>query len=470
MINPLTGIIFGLIIYLFFKPENLLIDADTGWHLMAGQWIIDHHAVPFNNVFSYDTGNYQWYNISWLWDVLFGFIYKYTGLYGTVAATILVLILTILLVARICFYRGGGVISTAEIFITSVFTFISAALVRPHISTYLFTAITLFLCYKLKNQKRLWPLALLPFIIILWANMHGGFIVGFSIIFSFFGEMILRKSYPRPLLLIASTIACLLAVLLNPIGLEVFAGINRSLSGPMASHINEWQITEDPVNYIYTAMFLIVFAFNWRKFSLAEIILSFFWLVQSVLSFRNLPIFVIISAPALAAGLHQFVMSRPNIAEKEISYAKKFSPRSFAFVLVIFGCILTSGVWQKVIKFDPNKVPNYPVKELNFVMSNYPNNRFFNNYDIGGYVILGSNGKLKTFVDGRAETGFPNDVLQDYLKFHLREKNWPQIFDKYKINGIIISQFEDLQIDTIEKDPQWRLVFEGDKANVYVRP
>ena len=60
---------FACLFYLTNAPL-LLAHYDLGWHLAAGDLIRDQGNIPFHDPWSFTSGGRQWFNLSWLWDVL----------------------------------------------------------------------------------------------------------------------------------------------------------------------------------------------------------------------------------------------------------------------------------------------------------------------------------------------------------------------------------------------------------------
>ncbi len=60
---------FACVYYLSNAPL-LLGHYDLGWHLAAGDLIRDQGNIPFQDPWSFTSGGRQWYNLSWLWDVI----------------------------------------------------------------------------------------------------------------------------------------------------------------------------------------------------------------------------------------------------------------------------------------------------------------------------------------------------------------------------------------------------------------
>ena len=51
--------------------NRLLIDPDTLWQITVGQWIIDHRAVPTEDVYSFTMRGQPWISTQWLSQVMY---------------------------------------------------------------------------------------------------------------------------------------------------------------------------------------------------------------------------------------------------------------------------------------------------------------------------------------------------------------------------------------------------------------
>ena len=60
------------------------------WHLAAGRWIVEHHAIPRTDTLSYMLHDAPWINLQWLFDL------SVYSLYRTGGPTLLVLASTLL--------------------------------------------------------------------------------------------------------------------------------------------------------------------------------------------------------------------------------------------------------------------------------------------------------------------------------------------------------------------------------------
>src|ERR1041385_4594891 len=73
-----------VLLYLVLPAQALLPidDPDIWWRFRVGEWIVQHHAVPFVDYYSaYDAGK-PWIEYSWLFALLMYWLHAYFGLVG----------------------------------------------------------------------------------------------------------------------------------------------------------------------------------------------------------------------------------------------------------------------------------------------------------------------------------------------------------------------------------------------------
>src|SRR6478672_2419383 len=73
----LVATVVCLIILLAGK--NLLRDGDSYWHVAVGHWIVDHHAFPVSDSFSFTFTGSRWIAKEWLSQLLYAGAYALAG-------------------------------------------------------------------------------------------------------------------------------------------------------------------------------------------------------------------------------------------------------------------------------------------------------------------------------------------------------------------------------------------------------
>src|ERR1700733_13410676 len=118
-----------LSLYYLANAPLLLGHYDLGWHLAAGDLIRDTGAVPFHDPWSFTSGGRQWYNLSWLWDVLASVVFQYTNFSG-------LLLSVVACGAVIAGYRASVCLRSGASAIAACISVLSACLLYPAFVAY----------------------------------------------------------------------------------------------------------------------------------------------------------------------------------------------------------------------------------------------------------------------------------------------------------------------------------------------
>src|SRR5665647_63895 len=170
-------------VYYLSNTQLLLGHYDLGWHLAAGDLIRDQGNIPFQDPWSFTSEGRQWYNLSWLWDVIASVIFQYTKFWGLTLFVVACGAVIAGYLTSICLSSGASVTAVCiSVFAASLLypsfatppnVYLAAA---PNTSTMLFCVIFYGEC--LKRTRWFW----LPLMMILWVNLHGGFVLGFLVV------------------------------------------------------------------------------------------------------------------------------------------------------------------------------------------------------------------------------------------------------------------------------------------------
>jgi hypothetical protein len=107
---------------------------------------------------------------------------------------------------------------------------------RSHAYTFFFFGVTLFCLEELRGGRR-WPVAALPLVMLLWSNLHGGFVAGLGVVFLYAAAAVLLR---KDIAVMAGTAAaCAAVTFLNPYGVKFWLYLVLALLHPRA-RITEW--------------------------------------------------------------------------------------------------------------------------------------------------------------------------------------------------------------------------------------
>ncbi|HEV2688066.1 MAG TPA: hypothetical protein VGV35_05915, partial [Bryobacteraceae bacterium] len=256
-------IFVALLSVLAFTPLSvrLLGDAGIGWHIRAGQQILATHTIPRVDSFSSTMAGKPWFAWEWLYDLLVGRLEATLGLNGVVWFTAVVIAAVFAWTFRLLTARGTNLLVAVVLVLLAVAASMIHFLARPHVVSWLFTLVWFWILDSSerasfeRRRRRLW---MLPLLMLVWVNMHGGFLIGFVLLGIFFLgaawtwfrakesriEEALQKiaAGKRAWRLFIVGLLCVAASLVNPYGWKLYGHVYSYLSNRfLMDHIDEFQ-------------------------------------------------------------------------------------------------------------------------------------------------------------------------------------------------------------------------------------
>jgi hypothetical protein len=171
-------LLVGLAVYAVAigAARDVLNDGDTLSHIVIGRWIIEHRAIPFADPFSHTFRGQSWVPHEWLAELVLGAVYDRLGWGGVVAVAGLAAATAFALLAG-ALQRALGprraAIGAALAFLLTI----PHLLARPHVLALPLLVVWTAGVVRARDEGRAPPLALLP-VMVLWCNLHGGFVIG----------------------------------------------------------------------------------------------------------------------------------------------------------------------------------------------------------------------------------------------------------------------------------------------------
>jgi len=108
-----------------------------------------------------------------------------------------------------------------------------------------------------------------------------------------------------------------------------------------------------------------------------------------------------------------------------------------------------------------------------YLKKHFSHARLLNHWNVGGILIFRTQGTVPVFVDGRAATAYPDDLLRDYIKlvqWKIDEAAWDAVLEKYQIDAVLwVKAHEELRRFLVDKRG-WKEEYAGVYESVYVKP
>src|SRR5579859_4123468 len=172
----LGAAIYGL---LLIVGERLLNDPDTYWHIATGCWIWAHGAVPVTDPFSHTFGGAPWHAHEWLAELIIAGAYGALGWAGVVALAALGVAASLALLMR-ALERVATLRLALGATALSFYLMAAHLTARPHALAMPILVGWAAALIRARAETRVPSLVLLP-LMVLWANLHGGFVVGLGL-------------------------------------------------------------------------------------------------------------------------------------------------------------------------------------------------------------------------------------------------------------------------------------------------
>jgi len=480
------------ILFLFGRmngARTLLGDGDTGWHIRTGEWILAHGRVPGQDIFSFTKPEQPWYAWEWLSDILMGWLHQAGGMQAVLLGAIVLICLTFALLYSLIRRKCGNVL------IAFALTAIAAGgssihwLARPH----LFTMLFLVIFYSILEERRMRHLFILPFIAVVWTNLHGGFFIGILLTCAYaLGELIaalLAQSDERHAALGRSwryalaASGCLAASFINPYSWHLHAHMIRYLTNPAYfQNIAEFASISfrHPLAPFFELMLLLSCATAFwsvirRRF--ISVLLLAGWAHLALLSIRNIPLFLIVAAPlvglALAewlrllqeqtagSALHSAVRGLHSLSGRLTTADAGAHWHVAGPVAVLMLAALMYG-HAPPPKFQAEYDPQtYPAAALDSLRDS---DRIFTSDTWGGYLIY-QRYPAKIFIDGRSDFYGP-DFEAEYADVVGVRYNWEVTLAAHGVNTVLLAVDAPLS-STLKGSPNWRAVYDDGIAIVF---
>ena len=477
-----------LIAAIAFTSGTAVRDPDIWWHLKTGDWIVQHHAVPYVGIFSRTAANRPWIAYSWGYEVLQSRAYAWFGLVGFAMYGIL-LTVAVTFVLFWMLHRLCGCFWVAWILaLIGSFAFLFSLMPRPvFVSMILFTVLLTFLleAQRTGSMRLLWWL---PLVFAIWANIHIQFLYGLAVLGLFMGTNLVQRLASRfgieldfleePTLPLAGLIgvlfACFAATFVGPYTYHLY----HVVSAYSSSHVPYFMIQElsafDFKTFTHYVLLLLTaaafFAVGWRKkidlFKLALLT------VTSVIAFRTQrdAWFLGISAATFIADWgadedddeNADGGARPKVSGPVLSLPEL---AGVCAVLAILMWPVARNAGFNARDLDRAISREYPVNAVNFVRRGSFPGPLYNNLDWGGFLIWYMP-QYPVTVDGR------NDLYGDELDLLTYKSSQGEGYtsDPYLNEAGLVLLPKKLPLaKLLTIDSRFRLVFQDSISMVFVR-
>lgn len=469
--RALVPLCVGAGAYLFFLyvGDTLLQDSDSFWQIKVGQWILDHGAVPTTDFYSFTRTGAPWISTSWLSQVLLAFSHAQWDWAGPVILTAMATALT----AAIFVYLLDAQIEAPRAVLFAMLALLLSlhhVLARPHILALPVIVAWVGLLMAAADRRRAPSWYWLP-LMALWANLHGGFVLGLALIGPISLEAVEHAEKGQRLRLfmrwVLFGIGAVIASCCTPYGWKTLLGATNILSlGELLSLIFEWMPANFATFTSFEGALLGLIAFGYYRglvLSAPRIFLILFLTWSALTHVRSIEAFAFLVPLVLAKPLGELVPRPQPDSTGTDRWPAHYVTALGALMIVAAGWTSTS-LYMRHHRFTFTMTQT-PVAAVD-LLEQRKVQRIFNAYQFGGYLISRD---IPVYVDGRAEL-YGEKFVMDFFKATEGKKPelLPRLLDEYKIDAtLLVADAPGPQI--LDQLTGWKRIYADDIAVIHVR-
>jgi len=506
------------LVYAFLAGLHTVDDLDLGWQMATARYIFQHHHFPSTTLFNYTVpGRF------FIYPPFSGIVFYLVHLAGGYAA--LSWLHAIACAGTVALLVYDSEKTTAALAILAVPAIMFRTNLRADLfSVVLFAALAGGLWRYYNNKPfRLW---LLPVGLLLWANLHPGFIFGFGMLgaYALFEvcDMLFRERRAASIARLRKAAPWIIAsapvTLINPWGFELYEAVWRQgkLTAFQTAFVSEWSGVQFNARALYQALHprdpvsgdwwfmalgvLTIFAFLWKKrFGPAIFIAALLYISIHHLRFQTVyAIAVVVLGGAALPGLPEIASQVWRRIKGQESTAE--SPRAFGALsrtpvgaaariasVVLLAALSVVRIDDLVSNryfvdglptalFGPGLSWWFPERASAFLLEHKLPGNVFHDFNVGGYLTWRIGERYPDFGDGRV-IPFADGVMDEQKRIadllpdsrELREEA-----DRWNLETMLFSvgRFAGLGSFPLQEYCQsrnWKLVYFDDVSMIFVR-
>jgi hypothetical protein len=465
---------------------RLLGDAGIGWHIRTGQLILETHTIPRVDPFSSSMAGRPWVAWEWLYDIVCGQLEHTAGLNGVTWLTALIIAAVFAWMFRLLVLRETNFFFALLLVLLALSASTVHFLARPHVLSWLLTLAWFWILDSAERDSlqvdrganRLW---ILPLLMVLWVNIHGGFVLGFVLLAVFWiGSLwtwlsakenrieavlarLAARRRTRDLLWVG--LASFVASFANPYGWKLHQHVYAYLTNRfLMDHIDEFQSPNfhGAAPRCFLALMLIVVAVllaRGRQLRLSHAGLALFAIYSGLMASRSLPtssilLAMIVGPLVTRLGLFNEFAGRMKANERSL---KVHVWPVLAIVVTFFIAANGGRVGSDRLMdahFDPARMP---VKAVDYIVSHQVSGPILAPDSWGGYVIYRLYPRQQPVLDDRHDL-YGSEFLKSYLRMIHVEAGWEDFLREHDPVCILLPRNSALA-NILLKTAPWKVVY-----------
>jgi hypothetical protein len=462
------------------------MDWDLPARLTVGKIFFQTGSVPAHDFLSYTPTKPLWIDHEWGSGVIFYFLADRFGDIGLMLLKVFGIFIVLFLISKTVELNSSKKNFHLNLFFyLLVFYGMFAGFsftVRCQMFTFMFFALWIYILERIRHgeNRLLW---VFPVTMLIWANLHGGFVAGLGLLLMYTaGEFLNKKSFKKYIYILVPTV---LITLINPYGTDYWVYLADALT-MHRNTILEWKnsILDFPVFKWWGYKLLLAvsiisalhrFAVSEQKFKI-DYVKLFVLAVTAYLSVKHVKhqaFFAITAGCFLYYDFYGIFYRIGEIfAEKTGKIGRIVLEKAkLTKDAILYGAIILCGSF--FIAYTPVyidiKENEYPVGAIEFIKANELSGNLLALFHWGSYAAWKLYPSCLIAIDGRYEEVYSNEMYGMLYNFYNnKNKNWAEFIKKYHTDMILIEKNSRSAVALL-LDPHWKRVYYDNKSVLFVR-
>ena len=461
---------------------------DLWRYLLGGRIFLTTGHLPLRDTFSYTAYGLPWLQHEWLAQTIMTLFYAGLGGFGLKILKLGCDAAIVCLLAAAMNETGAPARVQRPVLILVALALAPQMQFRPQLFTDVLLAVlvALMAAETYRGSRRLW-IAIPLFAV--WANLHGGFVVGLAALALYAGTVMVfdlwaRHGLARGARLTAITAGCAAATLLNPFGINAWLIVLHTVRDPFVSqYIVEWMSlpkvlagsigSTAAVIYIIPILLVValaaVFVMTPTLDDAAMMAVAAMFALCAVEAVRNMQLAVIAAAIPLTrhAGLvarrrerSLNLGSHPEAGRAEAG--RGFNP-------IVAGALAVVLAWGSGL-FSPRfrLGLDYPSGAVAFMKAHRIHGNILSSCRWGGYLMCHLGPESKVFMDERWNLLYPHKVMEEFIRFDQGEPGGGAILNAYPTDFVLVPP-NSKSSALVMSDSHWKIAFADPVSVLFAR-
>ena len=433
-------VLLGVFAFAVILAFHNIAEGDLWAQLAIGASVWDQGHLPRHDVFAFTPTLPEWIAHEWGAGVVFYGTLKLFGPCGLMGLKM------VLALGALGFGLAAGRRQGCDAYVLLLLAVPAAAcllpayipVLRSHAFTFFFFGLTLFCLEELRGGRR-WPAAALPAAMLLWCNLHGGFVAGLGVVLLYAAAAAI--SGKSAALTAGTAAACAAVTFINPYGARFWQYLIPALLHPRA-RIAEWRPLA-PLGWDDFWAFRLLFvltmaalALGWKQAArknfpgLAVLALTALlgWRVRRHGAFFG------VAALAFAGPYYAGAAARlPAALRAKLNPARAVGA-FYAGIAVFVALEALPGASMHPLA----PVGEDPVREADILSRAGAKGNLATPFAWGSYLAWRLYPNIKISMDGRYETAYPESTFALNNAFFDHQGDWLKLCRSYKVDFVIL--------------------------------